>query len=150
LIENNYYQKGKKAPDFTLTDIDGNRVSLLKFRGKYVYIDFWATWCHPCMKELPHLIKLESDYTNKNVVFISIALDEDIVKIKTVLREHKIKGINLCVEKGINSNVANLYQIKDIPHFILIDKKGKMINYTASTPSSNQIRKVLDSLLLIK
>jgi len=138
---------GKEAPDFTCTDINGTNYSLKDFKGKYVYIDFWATWCGPCRQEMPSYIKLQSDYKGKDIVFISISIDEDKDSWEKVVKESKADGISLITTGGIESNVAKAYQISGIPTFVLIDKAGKIINSQAQRPSENNLRKTFDALL---
>ena len=138
---------GKEAPDFTCTDINGTNYSLKDFKGKYVYIDFWATWCGPCRQEIPSYIKLQSDYKGKDIVFISISIDEDKDSWEKVVKESKADGISLITTGGIESNVAKAYQISGIPTFVLIDRVGKIINSQAQRPSENNLRKTLDALL---
>ncbi|HJV77597.1 MAG TPA: TlpA disulfide reductase family protein [Paludibacter sp.] len=138
---------GKEAPGFTCTDINGSNYSLNDFKGKYVYIDFWATWCGPCRQEMPGYLKLQSDYKGKDIAFISISIDEDKGSWEKVVKESKADGISLITTGGIDSNVAKAYQINGIPTFVLIDKAGKIINSQAQRPSDNNLRKTLDALL---
>lgn len=137
---------GEKAPEFMLPDLAGHNVSLKDFAGKYVYIDFWATWCHPCLEELPYYEQLQSDYKNKNIVFLSISLDNDKGKWQRFSTEHAFKEGNLWAEEGVGSSVAKAYGVAGIPKFVLIDKDGKLIEQNAAWPSSKEIRKTLESL----
>jgi len=138
---------GKEAPGFTCADINGTNYSLTDFKGKYVYLDFWATWCGPCRQEMPSYIKLQSDYKGKDIVFISISIDENKESWEKVVKESKADGLSLITTGGIDSNVAKGYQISGIPTFVLIDKAGKLINSQAPRPSDNDLRKTLDTLL---
>jgi thiol-disulfide isomerase/thioredoxin len=154
-LQKNYAMKlllapGQPAPGFTCVDINNNEVSLKDFLGKTVYMDFWATWCGPCRKELPKYIKLQSDYKGKNIAFVSISLDDDRSSWEKVVKENKSEGISLIAESGRDSKVSKAYQISGIPTFVLIDKAGKIISSQAPRPSSNEIRKTLDSLLKAK
>ena len=74
---------GSEAPDFKYPDIEGNIYSLKDFKGKYVYIDVWATWCGPCCKEIPSLKKLEKKMEKKKIVFVSLSCDKDVAVWKT-------------------------------------------------------------------
>jgi len=138
---------GKEAPGFTCADINGTNYSLTDFKGKYVYLDFWATWCGPCRQEMPSYIKLQSDYKGKDIVFISISIDENKESWEKVVKESKADGLSLITTGGIDSNIAKAYQISGIPTFVLIDKAGKLINSQAPRPSDNDLRKTLDTLL---
>lgn len=68
---------GALSPNFNCTDLSGKKVSLSDFKGKYVYIDIWATWCGPCQREIPHLQKLEEKYHGKDIYFVSISCDNN-------------------------------------------------------------------------
>src|SRR5690625_7878965 len=67
---------GKKSPEFDYENYNGGKTSLESLRGKYVYIDVWATWCGPCLREIPYLKEVEKDYRNKNIEFVAISIDE--------------------------------------------------------------------------
>lgn len=142
---------GKPAPDFSLLDLSGKSVSLKNFKGKYVLIDFWASWCHPCMEELPHFIKLQADYKDKNVAFLAVSLDQDKEVWKELVKGKPLDHVY--AENGTDPNVVNIgisYQVTAIPLTVLIDTKGNFIDHNAPVPSSKEIRSVLDSLLLLK
>ena len=138
---------GKPAPEFSCVDKDSNNVSLKNFRGKYVYLDFWATWCSPCMQELPEYIKLQNAYKGKNIAFVSISLDLNKNSWKNIIAENKSEAVNLFAPNGWEADVVKAYQIYGIPTFVLIDKDGNIIDAQAPRPSSIEIRKTLDELL---
>ncbi len=127
---------GKKAPVFEYQDIEGNLVSLSDFIGKYVYIDIWATWCGPCIGELPYLEKLNKDFKNKNIVFMSVSVDKDKDAWKKMVIEKEMKGLQLFADKAWESSIAVDYLVHSIPSFILIDKEGNIINPKAKRPSA--------------
>lgn len=143
-------EPGNNAPDFTCYDFNNNQVSLSNFRGKYVYIDFWATWCKPCRDEIPYYLKLQKEYKDKDIVFLSICLDDDKESWQEFIKDIKNEGKWLYATDGFNSEVVRSYQIIAIPRFCLIDKEGKILTTFAPRPSSDEIRKLLDSLLSIK
>ncbi|MEW5844997.1 MAG: TlpA disulfide reductase family protein [Bacteroidota bacterium] len=138
---------GNDAPAFTYNDINGKSVSLTDFRGKLVYIDFWATWCGPCRGEIPHLDKLEKDYKGKKIVFVKISLDDDMEAWRKMVAEKKLGGVQLHAEGAWSSEAAKNYQIKGIPTFVLIGADGKIISPSAPRPSSEEIRPLLDQEL---
>lgn len=154
-LEKTYLKKkllapGNYAPHFACYDYDGNMVSLSDFRGKYVYVDFWATWCKPCRNEIPHYVNLLKEYKDKDIVFLSISLDNDKERWQEFIKDEKNNGKWLFAGNGFDSDVARLYQISGIPIFFLIDREGKIINSSAPRPSSNEVRILLDSLLATK
>jgi thiol-disulfide isomerase/thioredoxin len=138
---------GAKAPVFKYTDINGKEYSLEDFKGKLVYIDFWATWCGPCRYELPFLQALEKDYHGKKVVFVSISLDDNKTAWQKMVKEQSMKGVQLYGEGAWKSFVATNYQIRGIPTFFLIDANGNILKPNAPRPSSDEIRPLLDENL---
>lgn len=140
---------GQKGLEFTYKDVNDKPVSFSDFRGKYVYIDLWATWCGPCKAEIPHMKKIEEDYHGKNIVFISLSLDKpkDIQKWKDFVKKEQLKGIQLMADKDFSSDVAKNYEVNGIPRFLLFDTKGNIINADALRPSNPELRVQLDKLL---
>ena len=142
---------GNPAPKFALKDATGKLVGLDDFKGQFVYIDFWATWCAPCIKEIPAQQKLIESYKDKNIAFLAISIDTDIENWKTFLVSHASENcIQLFGNGGFSSEVATAYQLRGIPAYVLIDPDGKIIDVAAPSPSSPEIRKLLDSLLINK
>jgi len=127
--------KGKKAPDFSIIDINSAEYSLLNFKGKFVYVDVWATWCKPCIEEAPYFEALKEKYKHKNIEFVSISIDKK-----------KEKWLKYCTQNDKSHNqfwiedakaFLDAYYIKTIPHFILIDEHGNIIKANANRPSDN-------------
>lgn len=137
------------APDFSYTDVDGKTISLKNLRGKYVYIDVWATWCAPCKAEIPFLTKVENDYHGKNIHFVSLSVDRMNDKATWVkyVKDHQLQGIQLMADKDFSSDFVKKFNINSIPRFILIDPAGKIVSGDAKRPSDPELRKQLDSLL---
>lgn len=140
---------GSPSPMFSgYESYDGTIVSLEDFKGSYVYIDVWATWCGPCKIQIPFLETLEKDYHGKNIKFISISVDKDadIKKWKKMIVEKEMTGIQLIADKQLKSTFIRDYNISGIPRFILIDPEGNIINSNAPRPSSDEIRTIFDGL----
>lgn len=156
---------GDEAPLFSFLNSDGERVSLSDFRGKYVYIDLWASWCGPCRQQGPYLMELEEKMKDRNIVFISISIDDDVAAWRKAMKEDDLKGIQLhtYTEKDIpdNPDVMDLgngkrtvaghellmaYNAKTIPHFILIDPEGKVVNPQFTRPSLPETEAALRAL----
>jgi thiol-disulfide isomerase/thioredoxin len=138
--------EGKAAPEFKLLCADGKIKSLTDYRGKYVYIDVWATWCGPCKKELPSYETLKADYKGKNVEFVSVCVWDEKSKWEKFLTEKKLNGEQLFIEGQKSSFVEN-YMIQGVPTFILIDTQGNIISRNAERPSDKAIRMRLDKLM---
>jgi thiol-disulfide isomerase/thioredoxin len=138
---------GNAAPDFTLTDINGKKVSLKDFKGKVVYLDIWASWCGPCLMEIPAAKKLHEEMKDRNIVFLCVSVDDDEEAWKKTVRRDEIKGIQLISKGGFSSEIARAYLVKGIPHYVIIDKKGKIVSNNAQRPSGGvkaELEKVLN------
>lgn len=131
--------RGQTAPVFTVEDAEGNPHKLTDFRGKVVVIDFWATWCQPCIQEIPHLRTLEERLEGKDVVFLSISIDsdKDHEKWKKYIADNNMNGHQYYAGKN-KEEIAKLYDIKTIPRFIVIDKKGNLVSSAAPRPSKDK------------
>ncbi|MDC0466293.1 TlpA family protein disulfide reductase [bacterium] len=140
---------GKASPKFIYENYIGGMTDLEDLAGKILYIDVWATWCGPCLREIPALKSLENDYHNKNIAFVSLSIDEkkDYQKWRTMIADKELTGIQLMADNNWNSSFVTSYGIKGIPRFILIDTLGNIINSDAPRPSNPEIRKILDELL---
>jgi thiol-disulfide isomerase/thioredoxin len=141
------FKEGFAAPDFTLPDINGNLVSLSDFKGKVVFIDFWAYWCGPCKYETPFLKELEKHYEyNPDIAIISLSVDPDETEWRKYIKENDLSGILLIDDE--DTEAANTYQIKFIPKFVIIDKQGKLNNLEAPRPSQkSELTSILDKLI---
>jgi peroxiredoxin len=138
---------GKKAPDFSCEDINGKKYSLSDFKGKYIFIDFWATWCRPCREETPGMKALFGKYKdNKNIVIISLSIDKNKEEWKKVIKDESMNWIQL--HTSPDSKILEEYQVDGIPKFVLIDKEGKIINPDSPRPSDNNLIKLLDKYLM--
>jgi len=143
LTEYSVLKKGGAAFDFTGMDIDGKSVKLSDYKGKYIYLDFWATWCGPCIKEYPYFQELNSKFKDKNnIVFISVSTDQDKDKWIEYMKKNNHDNISIHV---LNSHLAP-YKIAFIPRFILIDKDFNLLEPFASRPSQPETVKLLESL----
>ncbi len=141
--------EGQPAPGFAYPTIGGDTVSLADLKGSYVYIDVWATWCKPCIQQIPYLKTLQQAYKPKDVRFVSISLDQTRKqnKWRRFVKKRDLGGIQLFANgEGFNSSFAQSYVVNSIPRFILIGPEEKIIDPMAQRPSGNiQVR--LDSLL---
>lgn len=120
-------QIGKTAPEFSLPDTAGVSVALSDFRGKYVLLDFWASWCPPCRKETPHLVELYKQYKNKGFEIIGISLDSKADAWEKGVKDLNITWPQLSDLKGWQNAGAALYGVNSIPHTLLVDKDGTII-----------------------
>lgn len=145
VLKNNVPAVGEPAKGFTYPDIEGNEVSLSSLQGKLVYVDVWATWCGPCKAEIPDLKKLEAEYHDKNIQFLSVSVDTDKEAWETMVAEKELGGIQLWADGW--SEITKDYAIFSIPRFMLFDENGKVISTNTVRPSSDEIRDLLNSHL---
>ena len=140
---------GNASPTFNYENYKGGTTSLSDLKGKYVYIDVWATWCGPCLREIPSLKEVEKDYAGKNIQVVSISIDEpkDYDKWKQMISEKSLGGLQLMADNNWNSKFVKDYAILGIPRFILVDPKGDIVSADAPRPSDPELRKMLNSLL---
>lgn len=141
--------KGKVSPDFDYENYKGGKTKLSDLKGKYVYIDLWATWCGPCRVEIPFLQKIEEKYHGKNIEFVSISIDQakDHEKWKKFVADKNLGGVQLFADKDWQSEFVTSYGVTGIPRFILIDPSGNILESDASRPSSPELQVQLDTLL---
>ncbi|MFL5763224.1 MAG: TlpA family protein disulfide reductase [Bacteroidia bacterium] len=137
---------GNPAPEFTFPDQNGKSISLKDFKGKIVYLDVWASWCGPCLKEVPYAKTLEEEMKSKDIVFLYVSVDDDENAWKKKIAEKEIAGIHLISKGGFESQIAKSYNIKSIPRYIIIGKDGKIINSFAKRPSG-KVKEDLDKLV---
>jgi peroxiredoxin/outer membrane lipoprotein-sorting protein len=134
---------GQMAPDFTLKDINGRTVSLQSLRGKVVFLNFWATWCGPCVVEMPHLEKLQREYKQKDVVILGID-DEDAETQRELLQEKRY-SFNSLVDEG--KATGRLYHITAIPQSFFIGRDGKILAYYRGSRKEAELRAGLEAAL---
>lgn len=139
--------KGKPSPKFVdFINHKGGTTSLDDFKGKYVYLDFWATYCRPCIVEFPALDELREKHKNKNIEFINISIDfkGDLDKWKNYVTENKLKGTQLLIDNG--KSFEDAYRLTSIPRYILIDPAGNIVDAKTFKPSDPKLTELLDSL----
>ena len=146
-LEMSVFNQGNPALNFTYPDANGDSISLSDFKGSLVYVDVWATWCGPCKREIPFLLELEKDYQDKDIVFLSVSVDQDkdYDAWKTMIEEKEMGGVQLFASGW--SQITKDYKINGIPRFMLFDKKGAIVNVRATRPSNDDTRVLLDNNL---
>lgn len=147
------FKKGNPSPKFVnYENFKGGKTSLDDLKGKYVYIDVWATWCVPCLNEIPALQSLEKEFQGKNIEFVSISVDNvdgtrgSKADWKNMVAEKQLGGIQLYADKDFQSDFMMAYNVNSIPRFILIDPNGNIVDFDAPRPSDPKLKELFKSL----
>lgn len=139
---------GKEAPLFELKDENGYLIPLDRFKGQVIYLEFWASWCVPCLQQIPYTEELKEKYPQ--VVFMYISLDEHEEEWKKMIEKKKIKGTHFRIN-SVNkqdTDVLQKYHVDSVPTYFIIDKEGKLVSIDAPRPSDKkQLQQILNSLL---
>ncbi len=141
--------KGEIAPQWTYFDKDNKAFNSSELKGKVTYIDIWATWCGPCIRELPSMHTLREQFANQDIQFVSISIDKDKNAWLEMLKDKSknLAGIQLIADRAWESSIVKDYKIKGIPRFIILDKEGKIFDSNAPRPSSKEITATLQKAL---
>lgn len=118
---------GNPAPEIVLPGENGEKIALSSLRGKYVFIDFWASWCGPCRAEVPHLVKAYEKYHSKGFEIYGVSIDEKPEAWKKAMNDLKMTWVQVIDTEGWNSSVVPQYAIAGIPCTMLLDKEGNII-----------------------
>lgn len=133
--------KNENGKDKTFDEV------VAQFKGKVIYVDFWASWCGPCMAEMPYSDKLHTKMHDKNIVFLYISLDSDDAAWQRGLKKMKNKGYHFLPSKAEMQNLSSKFNIASIPRYMIIDKKGKVVSSDAPRPSDEKTEYDLEKLL---
>jgi len=118
---------GAVATDFTMKDTEGNDFTLSSLRGKYVLIDFWASWCSPCRSENPNVVKAYNSYKDKGFDIVGVSLDKDKAAWIKAIKDDNLTWHHVSDLKFWNNVVARTYGVQSIPYNLLLDKEGKIL-----------------------
>jgi peroxiredoxin len=118
---------GKTVPDLTMPDVNGKDVSISSFRGKYVLVDFWASWCGPCRMENPNVVKVYNEFKGKNFTVLGVSLDKEKEPWKKAIAQDHLNWTHMSDLKYWNSQAVETFGFQGIPFNVLVDPSGKVI-----------------------
>ncbi|NBB29705.1 redoxin domain-containing protein [Cellulophaga sp. BC115SP] len=144
LFENEKVSVGKIAPEITIRDVNGNPFQLLSLQGKFVLIDFWASWCGPCRQENPNLVQMYQAFKEKDFEIIGVSIDDNIKSWTKAIETDSLLWTQVCDGNGMEGEVAKRYLISAIPTNFLLDKRGKII---AKNLRGEELKKALDHFI---
>ena len=131
-------QPGQPAPEFTLHDLDGQPVSLNQFKGQVVLLDFWASWCGPCIGDLPALRAIKEKAADQPLVFLNLSLDTDEAAWREAVDKHEIEGVHVRAD-GWGADVAKSYQVNSLPSYYLVDSQGSIVERLRIMSNTDEI-----------
>lgn len=129
--------------DFVFTDTAGREHTLAEYKGKYTYLDMWASWCYPCRKEYPFLEQMAAGLDSSKVKVVSVSIDITRFRWLGALGGYHMKGEQWLVK---DTAFERAFEIDRIPRFILLDKEGKVMDYNTSRPSHEETAALLKNL----
>ena len=129
--------------DLKFTAMDGTEVDLAKMRGKVVLIDFWATWCGPCVNEIPNVVQAYENLHSKGFEIVGVSLDQDKAKLESFTKEKGMTWPQFFDGKGWQNEISSRFGIQSIPAMWLINKKGLLVSTNARPKLQEQVEKLL-------
>ena len=135
--------------DLNETQYKGESFSsvLNQYKGKVIYLDFWASWCAPCKREMPYSEKLQEEFKGQDVVFLYMSVDRNAQSWLNMVGQLQLTGEHYRVNSTVLKQLNEQFNVRSIPRYILIDKKGKVVSSNAARPSSAGIADDIDKLL---
>jgi peroxiredoxin len=131
---------GTPAPDFTLTALDGKKIILSELKGKFVFLDFWGSWCSPCVQEIPNVKQLHADIPDEDLIVIGIVCHDKEETIKDFIEKNDIRYPNAMAD----SDILNTYGVAKFPTTFLIDREGKIVAKDIRGELTNLVQKKME------
>ena len=149
--------KEKKAKNKSLKMVDLNEEKniavslddvLKKYKGKVVYLDFWASWCGPCKKEMPYSTQLKDKLKGQDVAFVYISTDKNAASWQGMIDQLELKGDHYRASNKVKQEIVERFNLQYIPRYVLLNKEGKVADDNAKRPSDPAVMNDIDKLLL--
>ncbi|MDQ0197451.1 thiol-disulfide oxidoreductase ResA [Neobacillus ginsengisoli] len=134
---------GSQAPDFVLTDMQGNKHRLSDYKGQGVFLNFWGTWCKPCETEMPYINNQYHQFKDKGVQVLAVDINESDIAVNQFASRHKL-DFPIMIDK--DKQVMNVYGIDPLPATFLIDKNGNVIKYFTGQLTEDNIRDFMEKI----
>lgn len=142
-VEKEKVQVGKQAPNFVVSDLEGNEIELADLKGKGVFLNFWGTWCKPCEQEMPYMNELYPKYKEKGVEMIALDADETTIAVKNFVNQYGLK-FPVAIDEG--QAILGTYDVGPLPTTFLIDKEGKVVEKITGTQTKEQMEEYLKKI----
>ena len=138
----------KSIHDLSSMDVSGNSINFKRFKGQYLLIDFWASWCKPCIGDIPYLKAVIEKYKNDSIQFVSVSLDTDEKKWKKAIAVNNLNWLQVSDLKGFHGLIPTYCKVVlGVPQYVLVDKNGMIINSDAPRPDDPELKKIINILL---
>ena len=138
----------KSIHELSSTDTFGNRIDFRRFKRYYLLIDFWASWCQPCIEDIPYLKKIIEEYKGDSIQFISVSLDTDEKKWRKAIAANNLNWLQVSDLKGFHGLVPTYCKVVlGVPQYVLVDKNGIIINSDSPRPDDPELKKIVNNLL---
>lgn len=134
---------GEKAPDFMLTDLQGNKHRLSEYKGQGVFLNFWGTWCKPCETEMPYINNQYHQFKDKGVQVLAVNVGESNLAVTKFVQRHQL-DFPIVIDN--DSQVQSAYGIDPLPATFLIDKTGKVVKYFTGQMTEDTVRKLMNEI----
>lgn len=134
---------GDQAPDFVLTDLEGNKHQLSEYRGKGVFLNFWGTWCKPCEKEMPYMDNQYKIFKDQGVEILAVNVSEPELVVKQFVAKHEL---TFPVLIDNNDQVLNAYGVNPLPTTFLIDKDGKVVKILTGQMTESNVQQYMEMI----
>ncbi|MED1129760.1 thiol-disulfide oxidoreductase ResA [Bacillus paralicheniformis] len=134
---------GEKAPNFSLEDVDGNRLKLEELKGKGVFLNFWGTWCEPCKREFPYMANQYKVFKDQGVEIVAVNVGESNLAVRNFMKDY---GVNFPVVLDKDRQVLNAYDVTPLPTTFLINPDGEIVKVVSGTMTERMIHDYMNMI----